>query len=316
MFHLKAIEDFDGVSVAAVSDLNPSLMEDVRRRSGASRGYLDYGELLGDPSVEAVAVNTPPRFHEEMVVQALEAGKHVLCEKPLSRSVYGCRRIAEARGGLVVLPVHNYGFAPSLETAAGVIEGGEIGSVKRASLSFDNNLRSYGSRTDFRLEERHALVEDILPHILSVAHVLAGPPVSVTDAEGWSKSYDVVDNLKVSLLAGEGVELDCAMNWTTLIPRFRIEVEGEEGRISLEPMKFPYRVTVEAHGERRTQDKPGFGKYLDIARLKHPAFKRQYQHFAAVVAGQEEPRFTVEDEAGMLATMDEVLRVLREKEGR
>ena len=116
MFHLKAIEVVKGVSVAAVADMDESRMEEVRDKCGAARGCLEYGELLADPDVDAVAINTPPRFHEDMVVEALEAGKHVLCEKPLSRSVEGCERIMEAQGDgeSVVMPLHNFGFTPAL----------------------------------------------------------------------------------------------------------------------------------------------------------------------------------------------------------
>jgi len=316
MFHLRAIEEVEGVSVAAVADMDESRMEEVREKSGAARGYLEYSMLLRDPEVDAVAINTPPRFHEDMVAEALEAGKHVLCEKPLSRSVEGCERIMEVRGerGLVVMPLHNYGFTPALETAYGILRAGEIGETTRVYLSFDNNLRSYGSRTDFRLEERYAIVEDILPHVLSVVHVLVDSPLSVRDALGWARSYKVVDNLSVSLRAG-AVEVETDMNWTSLIPRFAIEVEGDGGSLSMEPMKFPYKVTVRTGSGERTEDKPGLGKYLDVARLRHPAFRRQYEHFAAVVAGSEEPRFTVEDEVEMLRVMDGVVRLLTLAEG-
>ena len=109
MFHLKTIGEVDVVEVTAVADPNEKRMEDVRRKAGAPRGYLDYRELLSDQGVDAVAVNAPPRFHEAMTLDAVRAGKHVLCEKPLARSVEGCRHIQEAQTGtgLVVHPVHH-----------------------------------------------------------------------------------------------------------------------------------------------------------------------------------------------------------------
>ena len=78
------------------------------------KGYDAYDGLLADDEIDAIAVNTPPRFHEEMVIQALDVDKHVICEKPLSTSVEGCHRIRDIRDdtGLVVLPAHNYSFTP------------------------------------------------------------------------------------------------------------------------------------------------------------------------------------------------------------
>ncbi|MBA2495412.1 MAG: Gfo/Idh/MocA family oxidoreductase, partial [Acidobacteria bacterium] len=58
--------------------------------------FNDYRQMLASDSVDAVIVSTPPQFHEEITISALEAGKHVLCEKPLANSVEACRRMVEA----------------------------------------------------------------------------------------------------------------------------------------------------------------------------------------------------------------------------
>ena len=314
MFHLKAIKEVEEVEVVAVADPNRSRMEGVRRKSGAKRGYLDFKELLHDSNVDAVAVNTPPRFHEEMVLESLAAGKHVLCEKPLARSVRGCQNIKTAQEvtGLVVLPVHNYAFTPCLGTAMDEIGKEQIGKVEKVELRFDNNLGSYRSRTDFRLREEYSIVEDLLPHVLSVIHVLVAPVTELGDAKGWRKSHEVVDNLSLSLRAKDGVELECAMNWTSLIPGFKVEVLGTEGKLDMDLMKFPYRVNADSKTGKKTYDKSGLGKYLDLIQLKHPAFRIQYRHFVDVVDGAEAPRFTIEDEVTMLRLMNEVVNQLSE----
>ncbi|MDH5792429.1 MAG: Gfo/Idh/MocA family oxidoreductase, partial [Candidatus Bathyarchaeota archaeon] len=269
LFHLKAIEEVEGVTVAAVADLARASMEMVKKKSGAARGYADFLELLSDPDVDAVAVNTPPRFHEEMVLASLRAGKHVLCEKPLANSVEGCIHIRESQegSGLVVMPVHNYALTPCVETARGLIVGSEIGAVKGIRIRFDNNLWGYGSKTDFRLKEKHGIVYDVLPHILSVASMLSGPVSRVDGARGWAKRYGVIDNLSLRMEAGEGVGVNCEMNWTSLIPSFRMDVEGGSGRVGMEIMKRPFRVSVESDVGNRTIDREGLGKYLDILRI-------------------------------------------------
>lgn len=314
MFHLKAIEEVEEVTVAAVADRDRGRMEQVKVKSGAERGYNDYRGLLADLEVEAVAVNTPPRFHEEMTLEALRSSKHVLCEKPIAQSVEGCLNIGEAERetGLTVLPVHNYAFTPCLETAKEIIQSGEIGKIGRVELRFNNNLWSYRSRTDFRMEERFGIVEDVLPHVLSVAQAMAGPADGVEEAKGWMKSYEVVDNLSLLMRTEDGVELDCSMNWTSLIPSFNVGVVGDSGRMDMELMKRPFRVSVESPIGKRKIDRKGLGKYLDIMRLKHPAFREQYRHFVRVIEGSEPPRFTVGDEVSMRRVMDEVSRRLSE----
>ncbi len=314
LFHLKAIKEVEGVTVEAVADLDQSSMEEVKRKSGAARGYTDYIELLSDPDVDAVAINTPPRFHEEMVLASLGAGKHVLCEKPLANSIKGCLHIGGAQEGseLVVIPVHNYAFTPCVEAAQELIVGGEIGVVKGVNIRFDNNLWGYGSKTDFRLKERYGIVFDVLPHVLSVASMLSDPVSSVDEVRGWAKRYDVMDNLRLRMKTGEGVGVDCTMNWTSLIPSFKVGVEGTSGRVGMEIMKRPFRVSVESDMGSRTIDRAGLGKYLDILRIKHPSFARQYTHFRNVVKGSEAPFFDVEDEIGMLRVMEEAVGRLSE----
>ncbi len=308
MFHLKAIEEVDVVEVTAVADPNEKRMEDVRRKGGAPRGYLDYRELLSDQDVDAVAVNTPPRFHEAMTLDAVRAGKHVLCEKPLARSVEGCRHIQEAQTGtgLVVHPVHNYAFTPCLERGLELIAAGEIGELTGLQLRFDNNLWSYGSKTDFRLKDDRGIVEDLLPHVLSGVSSFTSAPFNLGEVRGEAKRYGVIDNLSVNLDSHDGVDVECHMNWTSLIPAYRVEAHGESGHLEMEMMKAPHRVSVKTPTGGRTLDRKGFGKYLDLVRLKHPAFVGQYWHFASVVDGSVEPRFTVEDEDMMLGLMEDV----------
>jgi len=316
MFHLKSIKEVEEVTVTAVADLDRARMEDVRRKAGAERGYTDRKELLADPEVEAVAINTPPRFHEDLVLEAIEAGKHVLCEKPLAQTIEGCKRIGDAqRGtGLVVLPVHNYAFTPCLVTAQELIEKGEIGALQGIDIRFDNNLWSYGAKTDFRTRETHGIVEDILPHALSVVQVLSDPVSEVTEAEGWRKRYPVLDNIRLTMATGSGVTVRGEMNWTSLIPGFTVEAKGEEGTIHIDLMKAPHGVTVKTDKGRKQIGGMGFSQYLDLIRLKHPAFVGQYEHLVATVGGTEEPRFTVEDEISMMGVLEDVVGILSEDE--
>jgi predicted dehydrogenase len=316
MFHLKSIKEVDEVTVTAVADLDQKRMEEVRRKAGAESGYTDPKELLGDPEVEAVAINTPPRFHEGLVLAAIEAGKHVLCEKPLAQTIEGCKRIGDAqRGpGRVVLPVHNYAFTPCLVAAQELIEKGEIGALQGIDVRFDNNLWSYGAKTDFRTKETYGIVEDILPHALSVVQVLSDPVSEVTEAEGWRKRYPVLDNIRLAMATGSGIKVRGEMNWTSLIPGFTVKATGEEGTIQIDLMKAPYGVTIKTAKGRKQIGGMGFGQYLDLIRLKHPAFVGQYQHLVATVGGTEEPRFTVEDEIRMMGILEDIIGILSEDE--
>jgi len=314
MFHLNAIKEVEGVKVTAVSDVSEERVRDVQGSCAQAKTYTDYMELLDDRDVDAVAINTPPRFHEEMALESLGHGKHVLCEKPLAQTVEGCNRIGEAqrRTGLHVLPAHNYAFTPSILRMVELVKGGAVGEVQRMRVYFENNLRVYRSQTDFRTHQENGLVEDVFPHVLSVSAPLAGPVKDVRDLSWWCKQYDVCDNIRATLDAVKGAEIECSLSWTRLVPRFRVEVEGSEGRLETDLMVGPYSVTLEKSGHKETFNERGLDWYLDLVRFKHPSFQGQYRHFAGLVAGTEEPLITVEDEAAMLGIMGRVSGMLGE----
>ena len=133
----------------------------------------------------------------------------------------------------------------------------------------------------------------------------------IESARGWRKSYDVVDNLSAVMTSEGGVELDCFMNWTSLIPSLSLEVSGSGGRLRMELMKRPYRLEVESRAGRRVMDRGGLGKYLEIARFKHPGFRGMYEHLVGLLEGSQEPMFTAEDEARILALIEETKGLLK-----
>lgn len=315
MFHLRAIEDFDDVEVVAVADLDERRVASVKEKSGADVGYIDYRELLSDPKVDAVVINTPPRFHEEMVISALKSGKHVMCEKPLAQSVEGCIHIKKVQEATdrVVLPAHNYAFTPSMEKVQELVQSNAVGRVERMSLKFENNLRGYRSRSDFRLEKKFGIVEDILPHILSVTQGIVGRADQLVNVRAWRKRYDVIDNINILLRTNLGVDLYCTASWTKLIPCFKVIVSGKMGKVETDLMWSPFSVSVESDGIRKKiAEKRGFKLYLDLIRFKHPSFKNLYSHLLELVEEGESPRNTIDDELSIIGMIEEVVGNLSE----
>src|ERR1039457_7045996 len=85
----------DGVLQAVVSR-DQGRADSFAQRHQAARGLTDYGEMLADPEVDAVYIATPNALHADQVVAAAEAGKHVMCDKPLATSTAAARRAAAA----------------------------------------------------------------------------------------------------------------------------------------------------------------------------------------------------------------------------
>ncbi len=92
----QAISHNPATALLGVADADLASAQAGRRAPSEPEAFQDYRPLLDDPQVEVVFISTPVQLHEEMVLAALAAGKHVFCEKPLANSVDACRRMLQA----------------------------------------------------------------------------------------------------------------------------------------------------------------------------------------------------------------------------
>jgi predicted dehydrogenase len=119
-----------GWPMVAVADPDPAAREIARERFGIERVYDDYRPLIADERVEVVDLLTQPTVREEVVVAAAEAGKHIIVEKPLARTIGECRRMIEAaeRSGVKLAVHQNYRWHRMCFHARHIIARGLIGA--------------------------------------------------------------------------------------------------------------------------------------------------------------------------------------------
>jgi predicted dehydrogenase len=144
--HFNGYQGCDFAEVHRICDLNEALLRSRSREWGVERATTDYRELLDDPEVDIVEVNTPHDTHAGLVIAALDAGKHVSCQKPMSVSLrQGQEMIAAAArnpGRLRVL--ENFVFYPPYVRARELMAAGEIGEI--LSIRFKLGPSMFGSR--------------------------------------------------------------------------------------------------------------------------------------------------------------------------
>lgn len=129
--HAEVAAALPNVELRAICTRNDKRRREVKRRLNVPRDYRDYHELLADPEIEAVSVVTHVDDHEQPVIDALRAGKHVLVEKPLARTTAACERIlaAAAKSDRVLMVGHICRFNPKYAIAQQRIASGEIGEI-------------------------------------------------------------------------------------------------------------------------------------------------------------------------------------------
>lgn len=136
--HLPALRQVPDFAITAVCSRRAERAHAAAQHFGAPISTTDYRELVERSDIDAVIVATPPHLHHTMTMAALAAGKHVLCEKPMSKTVAEARdmvKMAE-RTGVIAMVNHEFRFIPARAYAQELIRGGYIGEPYSASMSF------------------------------------------------------------------------------------------------------------------------------------------------------------------------------------
>jgi predicted dehydrogenase len=129
--HIDAVRRLGDVDVIAIAGSSTASAEKKAREYGVGRFYGDYKELIADPEIQVVHNTTPSHLHFPVSMAALEAGKHVISDKPLALDPEQCRRLRDAAGaaGVVNAVTFNYRGNPLVQQARVMIAGDEIGRV-------------------------------------------------------------------------------------------------------------------------------------------------------------------------------------------
>jgi predicted dehydrogenase len=241
---------------------------------GAARGGT-YQDVLSDPAVEAVYVALPNALHAEWTIRAAEAGKHVLCEKPLAPSVADCEAMvaACARHGVHLVEAFMYRYHPRWHVVRRLLQEGRIGEVRLVRAAFGFRMGPERD-ADVRLSSElgGGALQDVGCYCVNATRWFLGEPTAVRGLAVDRRGRGVDTHAAAVLEYPDGVlaELSCSLDSAL---GQSVEIVGQRGRIVL-PMAFlpgngEARVeVVDAAGERR-EVVPGVDQY----RLEVEAFR-------------------------------------------
>ncbi len=151
---------------------------------GFARSTGDWRELIADTDVDVVSVTTPNAFHAEMAIAALEAGKHVWCEKPMAVGFAEAQRMAAAArsSGKVAILGYNYIQNPMVRQIGDLIAGGAIGQVNHVRIEMDEDFMADPEALFYWKSEAssgYGALDDFAVHPLSLLQTLFGNPTRV-----------------------------------------------------------------------------------------------------------------------------------------
>lgn len=192
--HIEALRRL-GVQVTALSDL-PARVEAAAEKHNIPHAYPDYRDLVRSPDVDVVHITAPNRFHCEMALAALKAGKHCICEKPLAMNTRETARIVKAAkaAGTVFAVNYNVRFYPAVLELRQLVEAGELGDIIHVNGSYMQDWLFKETDYNWRLlpDEGGKLraVADIGTHWMDTASSILGARITsvLADLNTWHKT--------------------------------------------------------------------------------------------------------------------------------
>jgi predicted dehydrogenase len=286
------------VELVAVASRDDTRADAYAREWGIERAYGSYEALLEDEDVEAVYVSLPNSLHVPWSIRALEAGKHVLCEKPLARTAADAEDAFDAaeHAGRLLMEAFMWRHTPQTTRLTELVAEGAIGRLRlvRAAFSFFlDNPENVRLRPDV---EGGALM-DVGCYCVNGARLLAGEPERVYGEQTLGPTGVDVTFAGTLRFPGDVVaQIDCGF---VLPSRDELEAVGEEGSLFLADPWHAERPVIELRRE-------GEVERIEVERAD--AYRLELENMSAAIRGVGEPLLGREDAVGNARVIEALYR--------
>jgi D-xylose 1-dehydrogenase (NADP+, D-xylono-1,5-lactone-forming) len=288
----------DRVDVVAVASRSAETAEAYAREHGIERALGSYEALLGDDDVEAVYISLPNSMHVEWSVRALEAGKHVLCEKPLTRHADEAERAFDAadRSGRLLMEAFMYRHHPQTARLKALLGDGAIGRLRliRAAFSFTvsdpANIRLLGDL------DGGALM-DVGCYCVSGSRLLAGEPIDVHGEQvigpgGADIRFAATMRFKDDVIG----QFDCGLD---LPVRDELEVFGSEGSLFLDDPWHARSPVIDLRRDEGTEQ-------IEVEAAD--SYQLELENLSDAIRGEATPLLGRDDAVGQARAIEQLYR--------
>ncbi len=234
---IPAIQGVSNSRVLAVASSNKERSQEVSIRFGIERSYSGYQALLDDPDVDVVYIALPNHLHREWTIRAAEAGKHVLCEKPLAMYAAECNEMIAAcqQANILLMEAVMYRFHPRMLHLKQMLVAREPGDIRFLHAAFSFNFNAPGNYRAYRQFGGGALL-DIGSYCVNAARWLIGYEPDSSHAV-ISYSHESID-LSTSAVLRFGEDVSAHIQCSFVAAEHQIiEVVGTTGAVTA-PLAF------------------------------------------------------------------------------
>lgn len=274
--HVRVYSKIKNANLLAISDLTKGTLSKVSKEYHTV-GYVDYSNVLEMPEIEAVSVCVPTTYHYEVVMKAIEQGKHVLVEKPIAFTLDEAKEMVDAAqdAGVKLATGHVERFNPAVLEAKRLIDDGVIGEVVSASAKrvgpFPPRIKDVGVTIDLAIHE------------VDIMFYLFDSPVSRVYANMGSRleKCEYEDHAELMMKFESGTVGVLETNWLTPYKKRELEIIGVDGIISIDYIDQAVKL---------------YGKNAQKINVTHKEpLKEELNAFLSCIINDEEPKITGED---------------------
>ena len=303
---IPAIQRSHNGQLLAVASRSEKKAADFASQQNIPRAYGSYQALLADDDIQAVYIPLPNSLHREWTIKAAEAGKHILCEKPLALNASQCADMdaAARRNGVKLMEAFMYRFHPQTAKVLELIQSGVIGQPRLIHAAFSFHLTN-PANIRLQAELGGGSLMDVGCYCVNVIRTLAGAePVEAQAFANWAQT-GVDKQLTGTLRFADGLlaQFDCAL---TLERREFYQVAGPEGHLYVPGAFLPGTADTtiyEHHGrqETTTHEVSGVDEY-----------QLMVEHFADCVLHDKPPRYPVAEAQANMRVIEALYRSARD----
>ncbi len=299
-----SLRDLPNCEFVSVSRSRSELAAEFANEFGARKWFTDWRELIADPEIDAVYIATPVYLHAEQTIAAAEAGKHVLCEKPMALSVKECdEMIAACRVNNVKLGIAYYRrFYPAIERVKKIVASGEIGNVSVAQINafeYFDPMPDHPRRWFVEKEKSGGgPMMDFGCHRLEIFMNLFGKAERIESViSNVALSREVEDTAVAAIQFKNGTCASVTVTHATIEPQDTLDIFGTDGSIHM-PILNSGEMTIRTRTDERKETHP------PALNFHEPLIS----DFAAAVMHDRDPEVTGEDGRDVQSMIEEIYK--------
>ncbi len=245
----------DKADVRWVCDLGAGRIALAKSRYPSVTVTQDYADVIGDPEVDAVLIATPISTHYELALRALEAGKHVFVEKPLTSTSRDAVKLIELANAnrLTLMVGHTFEYSPPVMKIKEIIDSGELGDIHFMA----------SSRVNLGLHQKDvSVIWDLAPHDLSIFFYWLGEEPTHIGAVGRSCLDGCNPDVAfVNLAFPSGAIAEIQLSWLSPVKLRRTMIVGSRKMLLYDDTESVEKVKIYDHGVTRKVEPDSYGEY-------------------------------------------------------